>query len=88
VLARGLSRVASERQSEGAARMLLDRLTPREREILQLSAEGLGGKEIAARLSISTQTVQTHIRNILSKLGLHSRLEAVAFAVRHGAASI
>jgi two-component system nitrate/nitrite response regulator NarL len=55
---------------------------------VQLSAEGLRAQEIASRLSISTQTVQTHIRNILSKLGLHSRLEAMAFAVRHGAASI
>jgi NarL family two-component system response regulator LiaR len=60
-------------------------LTEREREILQLLAEGMRNDGIAKQLYISPQTVQTHVRNILGKLRVHSKLEAVAFAVRHGA---
>jgi two-component system nitrate/nitrite response regulator NarL len=59
-------------------------LTGREREILALLAEGLTGPAIARRLSISPHTVRTHIQNLLSKLQVHTRLEAAAFAVRHG----
>jgi DNA-binding NarL/FixJ family response regulator len=62
----------------------LDDLTEREREILQLLAEGLRNDGIAERLFISPQTVQTHVRNILGKLRVHSKLEAVAFAVKNG----
>ena len=50
--------------------------------------EGLGIEEIGTRLYISPQTVQTHVRNILSKLSAHSKLEAVVFALKHGAVSI
>jgi DNA-binding NarL/FixJ family response regulator len=87
-LAQALPYVAQEREDEREARLRLSRLTPREREILQLSAEGLRNEEIGARLLISPQTAQTHTRNILAKLAVHSKLEAVAFAVRHGAVSI
>jgi DNA-binding NarL/FixJ family response regulator len=59
-------------------------LTPREREILVCLAQGMSGVQIAALLSISLMTVRTHIRNLLDKLGAHSRLEAVSFALRHG----
>jgi DNA-binding NarL/FixJ family response regulator len=58
-------------------------LTPREREVLRLLAEGLSQALIAQRLVISPNTVATHIQRILTKLNLHSRAEAVAFANRH-----
>ena len=57
-------------------------LTEREREVLQLLAEGLAQTDIADRLVISKKTVGTHIERILAKLGMHSRAEAVAFAYR------
>lgn len=57
-------------------------LTPREREVLQLLAEGIATEGIADRLVVSTHTVRNHIRGILAKLHAHSRLEAVAIAVR------
>ncbi len=59
-------------------------LTTRELEILACLAEGKSGPEIAARLSISPLTVRTHIRNLMEKLGVHSRLEAVTYALHHG----
>jgi two-component system response regulator DevR len=55
------------------------RLSPREREVLRLLAEGADNETIGRALVISPQTARTHIQNILSKLGAHSRLEAVAF---------
>ncbi len=58
-------------------------LTSREREVLELLAHGLSNHEIADRLSVSLSTVQFHVSNILSKLGLHNRIEAATFAVRH-----
>jgi len=63
---------------------LWERLTPREREILGCLAAGKSGDEIAAELNITPLTVRTHIRNLLSKLGVHSRLEAVVLGVKHG----
>jgi DNA-binding NarL/FixJ family response regulator len=61
-------------------------LTPREREILNLLAEGMSGDQVARSLVISTKTVDTHIQRILVKLGVHSRAEAVAAAFRDGIA--
>ncbi len=58
--------------------------TERELAVLRLIARGLGNKEIAARLSLSENTVKTHVRNILSKLNARSRAEAAAYAVRAG----
>lgn len=58
------------------------KLTAREREILGLLAKGTTGGVIAKRLYLSPHTVRTHIQNILMKLGVHSRLEAVALATR------
>jgi DNA-binding NarL/FixJ family response regulator len=60
----------------------LPRLTERELQVLKLVARGLNNREIARQLFISENTVKNHVRNILEKLQLHSRLEAVFYAVR------
>ena len=59
-------------------------LTPREREVLRLLADGLPNKTIARRLDISEHTVKFHLNSILAKLGAQSRTEAVVQAIRHG----
>ena len=59
-------------------------LTEREREVLQLAAEGNSNKEIAGRLSLSTLTVETHRKRIAEKLGLHGPAELILYAVRRG----
>lgn len=59
-------------------------LTNREREILALLADGLGNKQIAARLGISPNTVKTHLELLFEKIGVSSRAEAVATGVRRG----
>jgi DNA-binding NarL/FixJ family response regulator len=59
-------------------------LTSRERQVLALLAEGMGSAEIASRLSLSGHTVRTHINNVMQKLGVHSRAEAVAHAMGRG----
>lgn len=61
----------------------LSKLTRREREVLALLADGSNKDAIAEALAISPQTARTHVQNILAKLGLHSRLEAAAFARKH-----
>jgi two-component system nitrate/nitrite response regulator NarL len=66
------------------ASLLAGQLTDREREVLSLLAEGASSVSIAERMGISRNTVRTHVQSILTKLGVHSRLEAAAFAVRHG----
>jgi len=58
------------------------RLTARELEVLKLVAEGMSNKDVAAELTISENTVKNHVRNILEKLHLHSRMEAVMYAMR------
>jgi RNA polymerase sigma factor (sigma-70 family) len=87
-LTRLLHQVAREREARRDALALIESLTEREREILQLLAEGTRNDDIAQRLFISPQTVQTHVRNLLAKLQVHSKLEAVAFAVKHGAITV
>lgn len=57
-------------------------LTPRERDVLELLTEGLDGAAIAERLYLSPATVRNHIQHILTKLGVHSRVEAVALVLR------
>jgi DNA-binding NarL/FixJ family response regulator len=59
------------------------RMTSREREIVQLIAEGLSNKEIAKRLYLATDTVKGHVHNILEKLALHTRLEVASYAHAH-----
>lgn len=61
-----------------------DLLTPREREVLQLLAEGKSNKEVAALLDLSVYTVETHRGNILQKLNLHGTPELILYAVRKG----
>jgi DNA-binding NarL/FixJ family response regulator len=87
-LTRLLHQVAREREARRDAMALFDALTEREREVLGLLAEGLRNDDIAHRLFISPQTVQTHVRNLLAKLGVHSKLEAVALAVKHGTITV
>jgi len=58
----------------------LERLTPREKEVLRLMAEGTSSREIGHKLGISYTTVRTHIRSLGSKLGVHSKLEAIVKA--------
>jgi DNA-binding CsgD family transcriptional regulator len=59
------------------------RLTPAERDVVQLVSEGLGNKDIATRLFISPRTVQTHLTHVYTKLGLTSRVQLVQEAARH-----
>ena len=61
-----------------------DRLTSREREVLQLTAEGYAIKDIATHLSISDKTVRTHRKNLMNKLDIHNTAELTLFALRHG----
>lgn len=66
------------------ARRLAAHLTARERECMALLVEGLDTRSMARRLGVSTTTVRSHVQALLTKLSVHSRLEAAAFAVRHG----
>lgn len=79
MLARLLPRMGrNERRGDGYD------LTPRELEVLGLLAEGTPNHELAERMGISRNTVRNHVQNLLTKLGVHSRLEAVALASREG----
>jgi len=62
---------------------VIDQLTLREREVLRLLADGLGTQEIADHLFVSSTTARNHVQHILNKLDVHSRLEAVALALRN-----
>jgi DNA-binding NarL/FixJ family response regulator len=77
-----------ERESNREAQLASARLTPREREVLQALAEGSSDREIARRLHVGEGTVHSHVTNILSKLEVSSRLQALVFAVRHGVVTI
>ena len=88
LLSKALHQVAQEREVRRQAELLLGQLTERELEVLQLLARGVRNDGIAQELFISQQTVQTHVRNILAKLRVHSKLEAVSYAVRHGAVHV
>ncbi|MBV8085548.1 MAG: response regulator transcription factor [Chloroflexi bacterium] len=73
-----------EGAQQRAHQALLESLTPREREILSMMADGADNRTVAERLHISYATVRTHVRSILAKLGTRSRLEAVAKATEWG----
>ena len=83
-----LRMVSRQRQEQLEAQRAIDRLTRREREVLQALAEGLDSKDIAEKLHITVETERTHMVNILNKLGVHSRLQALVFAARNGLVEI
>jgi DNA-binding NarL/FixJ family response regulator/two-component sensor histidine kinase len=77
-----------ERRQEYEARQVIEKLTPREREVLQALAEGLDSEGVALKLNISLRTERNHMSSVLAKLGVHSQLQALVFAVRHGVVEI
>lgn len=81
---RRLRALAADRERRWQGRMLAEQLTPREREILEHLVYGMSNADIATRLTISAETVQTHVRNLMAKLGASSRLHAVSLALQHG----
>jgi NarL family two-component system response regulator LiaR len=84
-IARKLLQELSGSSDEGAEQ---DTLTDREKEVLQLVAQGHHNLDIAERLGISDATVRTHVSHILTKLGLSSRTQAALYALRTGLASL
>lgn len=72
------------REAERIARECIDRLTPREHDVLLALGEGLSDRDIADRLFISRETVHTHMVNLLKKLGVDSRMQALIFAIKSG----
>lgn len=79
-----LQRVIHRRRERDHALKCLARLTKREREVLGILATGADNDAIAQKLVISPETARTHVQNVLGKLGVHSRLEAVAFVTQNG----
>jgi two-component system nitrate/nitrite response regulator NarL len=78
-----IAQQAAKRHVPGVAEAV--RMTKREKEIMNLIAEGMSNKEIAQRLNIATYTVKSHVHNILEKLALHSRLQIAAYTHKTGA---
>jgi len=72
------------RHQEATERQRANRLTPRQIEILQLMADGFPVPQIADRLSLSPNTLRTHVQNILPRLAVHKKEEAIVVAIRHG----
>ena len=90
-LSAGITGVVVEdyvRQLETADSSPISVLTPKEREVLQLLAEGLATKEIAFRLHVSVKTIETHRKHVMEKLDLHSVAELTKLAVREGLTSL
>ncbi len=79
-----LRELTRERRHRDEHERLVESLTPRELEVLRCMLAGLGRKAVAERLYLSPHTVRTHMQNVLSKLGVHSTLAAVALARRAG----
>ena len=77
-----------KRERERLDRRALATLTARERQVLQALADGLDSHQIADRLHIAIRTEQNHVANILAKLNVHSRLQALVFALRYGIVEI
>jgi DNA-binding NarL/FixJ family response regulator len=83
-----IGRLQLARQRQDEARRLLERLTARERQILTHLTQGRSTSETAAELHISPLTVRSHVKGILAKLGVHSKVEAVSYALRNGLVEI
>jgi RNA polymerase sigma factor (sigma-70 family) len=83
-LAALLARRREQAQRQAERSRLLESLTPRERQILGLMAEGMDNRDIARQLGVSYTTVRSHVRHLLSKLSAHSKLEAVVKAAEWG----
>jgi DNA-binding NarL/FixJ family response regulator len=80
-----LARLLHHRRSQQATeRQRANRLTPRQTEILQLMAEGVTDLDIAQKLNLSHYTLRTHIQNILTRLSVHTKVQALAMAIRQG----
>ena len=80
-----IARVAVRRGSAEALEALeAVRMTQREREVVELIGAGMSNKEIAQRLHIATDTVKSHVRNVMEKLALHTRLQIAAYSHRNG----
>ena len=79
-----IARRLAETRDRETDRGPYETMTPRELEVLRALTEGLGTPEICAALSISPNTLRTHVQNIMGKLHVHSKLEAVTVALRHG----
>jgi DNA-binding NarL/FixJ family response regulator len=82
-----LRRLRHRRAEQATAEQRTNRLTPREVEILQLMADGVRRNDLASLLGMSPATLRTHVQNIITRLGVHSKTEALAFAIRHGRVS-
>ncbi len=76
-----IARAAVRRGKEAALEGV--RMTPREHEVVELIGDGMSNKEIATRLKIAADTVKSHVRNVMEKLALHTRLQIAAYAHRH-----
>ena len=74
---------AFKKSSDAGVRREKPLLSPREREIVQLVAQGFRNREIAEKLFISEQTVKNHLHNIFDKLGVSDRLELALYAIHH-----
>jgi DNA-binding NarL/FixJ family response regulator len=79
-----LQRLIRRRREQDVAIRRVSRLTPRERQVLALLAEGANNDGIAQSLVISPETARTHVQHVLSKLEMHSRLAVAAFVVSNG----
>lgn len=74
-------------KEDGAIPLVTDLLTSREREVLQMLAEGHGAKEIGFRLGVSSKTIDTHRLNLMAKLKAHSVAELIRIAIKEGLSS-
>jgi DNA-binding NarL/FixJ family response regulator len=84
---RAMQALKKRRAADGDLAQRIERLTPRELEILQRMANGDAPEQIAEDLGMSRHTLRTHTQNVLTKLGVHSKLEAIVAAIRYGKVS-